>query len=66
LPLLPAVQASVRDACTGRPVSGLVVSISDAAGAVSVPSKVSTGGFQFASVSGSGLVLQVSAPAMCR
>jgi hypothetical protein len=51
-PLVPAVQATVKDECTGAAVPNLQVSISDGVGGTLAPTKLTTGAFQFASLSG--------------
>jgi hypothetical protein len=62
-PLVPAVQATVKDACTGASVAGFVASLVDENGGSSAPSKATTGGFQFLTLpDASSLTLRVSAP----
>jgi hypothetical protein len=62
LPRLAAVQASVRDACSGLPVPGIVTSIVGPAGVRTNPSRVADGSFEFGAVNSSAAVLHVSAP----
>jgi len=60
---VPAVQATVKDQCTGRNVPGFVASLTDATGASVSPSKVSASGFSFVNLpSDPALTLHVSAP----
>jgi hypothetical protein len=58
---LPAVQATVKDQCTGANVPGFVASV--VAGGASVsPSKTTTSGFVYNALDAPQFVLQVSAP----
>jgi hypothetical protein len=62
-PLVPAVQATVRDMCTGLSLPGFVASLVDSTGTSSAPSKVTAGGFQFLTLpDAASLTLSVSAP----
>jgi hypothetical protein len=60
---VPAVQATVKDQCTGRSVPGFVASLTDSLGASVSPSKVTASGFSFVTLpSDPVLTLHVSAP----
>jgi hypothetical protein len=60
---LPAVQATVKDQCTGRSVPGFVASLTDSSGASVAPSRVTASGFTFATLPADpALTLHVSAP----
>jgi hypothetical protein len=60
---LPAVQATVKDQCTGRNVPGFVSSLTDSLGVSVSPSKVTAAGFSFVTLpSDPALTLHVSAP----
>jgi hypothetical protein len=62
-PLVPDVQATLKDECTGANVAGFVASLEDpSTGAQVVPSKVTASGFVFATLSAPEYVLHLSAP----
>jgi hypothetical protein len=62
-PLVPAVQATVKDECTGANVAGFVAALEDPnTGAQVAPSKTTASGFVFATLSAPEYVLHLSAP----
>src|SRR5262245_58488308 len=62
-PQLPAVQATVKDQCTGQPIAGFTASLVDAAGTPTAPSKSTTSGFTYdAGPTEPDWVLHVTAP----
>jgi hypothetical protein len=62
-PLVPDVQATVKDECTGANVAGFVATLEDpTTGAQVAPSKLMSSGFVFATLSAPDYVLHLSAP----
>jgi hypothetical protein len=62
-PLVPDVQASLKDECTGANVAGFVATLEDpSTGAQVAPSKMTSSGFVFATLSAPDYVLHLSAP----
>jgi hypothetical protein len=62
-PLVPDVQATVKDECTGANVAGFAAALEDPnTGAQVAPSKLMASGFVFATLSAPEYVLHLSAP----
>ncbi len=61
-PKVPALNGTVKDACTGAKVSNLSVSVEKPPSPPTAPSKVAAGSFRFDSLPGGQLRLKISAP----
>lgn len=62
LPNVPAVQGTVRDMCTGGPVSGFTAQLVDALGGALSPSQIGPTSFSFGAVSEPTYELHLDAP----
>lgn len=61
-PQLPAVQATVKDLCTGKPITAFTARAVDAQGGIFLPAVQKRGKFTIATIDAPAFTLQVSAP----